>query len=157
MRRDEVLFLIFIFVLIILAIIAIINEARHKESPNENDKQSSAEPKNKTAAILLSLFFGTLGVDRFYLGYTGLGLLKLFTLGGFGIWTIIDFIMIIAGTLKPADGTEYADQAPAARNAFRSNAADNAEALEKIADLYAKGILSEEEFNQKKSELLSKI
>lgn len=62
--------------------------------------------KNQTTAILLSLFLGGIGVDRFYLGYTGLGVLKLLTFGGFGIWALIDLIMIITGSLKPKDG-EY--------------------------------------------------
>jgi len=62
---------------------------------------------NKTTAILLSFFFGALGVDRFYLGYTGLGVLKLFTFGCFGILELIDFIRICTGNLKPADGSEY--------------------------------------------------
>lgn len=60
--------------------------------------------KNKTIAILLSLFLGGIGVDRFYLGYTGLGVLKLLTLGGLGVWALIDLIRIITGGLKPKDG-----------------------------------------------------
>jgi len=62
--------------------------------------------KSKTTAIILSLLLGGLGVDRFYLGYTGLGVLKLLTCGGFGIWYLIDLIMIIAGKLGPKDGSE---------------------------------------------------
>ncbi|WP_353889909.1 NINE protein, partial [uncultured Fibrobacter sp.] len=55
---------------------------------------------------LLSFFLGGLGIDRFYLGYTGLGLLKLLTGGVFGIMWLIDFIRIVIGNLKPKDG-EY--------------------------------------------------
>ncbi len=44
--------------------------------------------------LLMSFFFGTLGIDRFIMGHVGLGLLKLITGGGFGIWWIIDIILI---------------------------------------------------------------
>lgn len=67
-------------------------------------KQSAADQKDYLTASLLSLFLGSLGVDRFYLGYTGLGVLKLLTLGGCGIWALIDFILIATGGLKAADG-----------------------------------------------------
>jgi hypothetical protein len=60
--------------------------------------------KEWLVAILLSGFLGTLGIDRFYLGYTGLGILKLITCGGFGIWWIIDLVMIATGSLKDSKG-----------------------------------------------------
>lgn len=63
--------------------------------------------KNKTTAIILSIFLGGLGIDRFYLGYTGMGVLKLLTGGVFGIMWLIDLILIVSGSLKPKDG-EYA-------------------------------------------------
>ncbi|MCL2141194.1 MAG: TM2 domain-containing protein [Dehalococcoidia bacterium] len=61
--------------------------------------------KNKTAAILLSFFLGVLGIDRFYLGYTGMGVLKLLTGGVLGIMWLIDFIRLLTGSLRPKDGS----------------------------------------------------
>lgn len=58
--------------------------------------QEYPSPKSYIATWLLSLFLGFLGVDRFYLGKIGTGLLKLFTLGGLGIWYVIDVIMTLA-------------------------------------------------------------
>ena len=65
--------------------------------------------KSKVVALILSIFLGELGIDRFYLGYIGTGILKLITCGGFGIWWLIDLIMIATGKLKPTDGSEYAE------------------------------------------------
>jgi TM2 domain-containing membrane protein YozV len=54
--------------------------------------------------VLLSFFLGFLGVDRFYTGYIGLGILKLVTAGGCGVWALIDFIIIVCGKYKDANG-----------------------------------------------------
>ena len=71
-------------------------------------KGTGSGDKSWTTAILLSFFLGVLAIDRFYLGYTTLGIIKLLTLGGFGIWALIDFIMILIRALKPKDG-DYSD------------------------------------------------
>ncbi len=70
-------------------------------------EQASANAGEKSflAAFLLSLFLGMLGVDRFYLGKTGTGILKLMTFGGFGIWAVIDIVMILSNHTKAKDGT----------------------------------------------------
>lgn len=62
--------------------------------------------KSWTTAILLGVFLGGLGIHRFYLGYTWQGVVQLLTLGGLGIWALIDLIRIITKDLKPKDG-EY--------------------------------------------------
>jgi len=54
--------------------------------------------------VLLSFFFGVFGVDRFYTGYIGLGILKLLTAGGCGVWALIDLILIVCGKFKDANG-----------------------------------------------------
>lgn len=60
--------------------------------------------KSQTVTYLLSYFVGWLGIDRFYLGQFGLGILKLITCGGFGIWVLIDLILAGIGAMRDADG-----------------------------------------------------
>ena len=54
--------------------------------------------KDPTIALILSVLTGNLGIDRFYIGDTGLGIGKLITCGGLGIWTIIDWFLIMGAT-----------------------------------------------------------
>jgi hypothetical protein len=68
--------------------------------------QKPADQKDYMVALLLSIFLGELGVDRFYMGYIGLGVLKLLTGGGCGIWWLVDVIMIATNSLKDAQGRE---------------------------------------------------
>jgi TM2 domain-containing membrane protein YozV len=60
--------------------------------------------KSWVAALVLSILLGHLGIDRFYLGYPFKGLLKLVSLGGFGVWWIYDIVVIAVGELEDADG-----------------------------------------------------
>ena len=55
-------------------------------------------------AFLLCFFLGFLGVHRFYVGKIGTGILQIVTLGGLGIWALIDWIMIIVGAFTDKDG-----------------------------------------------------
>ena len=54
-----------------------------------------AQMKDPTIVLIISIFAGPLGIDRFYLGDTGMGIGKLLTAGGCGIWTIIDWFLIM--------------------------------------------------------------
>lgn len=60
--------------------------------------------KSYVTALVLSFFVGILGVDRFYLGQTGLGVAKLLTAGGCGIWALVDFILIAIRKVDDAQG-----------------------------------------------------
>jgi TM2 domain-containing membrane protein YozV len=63
-----------------------------------------ASPKSRLAAAILAWFLGVIGVHRFYVGKVGTGILMILTLGGFGIWALIDFIMILVGSFKDKQG-----------------------------------------------------
>lgn len=69
---------------------------------NLNPFAKGTSDKEWMTALLLSIFLGC--VDRFYLGYTGLGIAKLLTLGGCGIWSIIDIVSIATGKMPDAEG-----------------------------------------------------
>ena len=73
-----------------------------------NTLDQTKSDKSQSTTYLLSAFLGFLGVDRFYLGETGLGLAKLLTFGGLGIWAIIDTFMAGMGLRKDAQGRPLA-------------------------------------------------
>ena len=64
--------------------------------------------KSKLTAIQLCFFLGSLGIHRFYLGYTLIGVIQLLTFGGFIIWAIVDLIMLIIGSLKDSEDNDLA-------------------------------------------------
>ena len=59
--------------------------------------------------FLLAFLLGPLGVHRFFVGKVGTGLLQLFTLGGLGIWVLVDLVMIATGNFSDKDGNKLTE------------------------------------------------
>ena len=72
--------------------------------------EEQTSDKDWTTLLILSILLGGLGVDRFYAGHIGLGVLKLLTLGGCGIWSLIDIILVAVGNFRYADGLPIVNQ-----------------------------------------------
>lgn len=68
--------------------------------------QGRMSEKGFVPTALLCFFFGVFGFHRFYVGKIGTGVLQLLTFGGLGIWSLIDFIMILTGGFKDAEGLD---------------------------------------------------
>jgi TM2 domain-containing membrane protein YozV len=66
----------------------------------------SDPPKSKNTAAILCFLLGGLGIHRFYLGYTVIGVVQLLTCGGCLIWSLIDSIVILTGDLKDSQGRD---------------------------------------------------
>jgi TM2 domain-containing membrane protein YozV len=68
----------------------------------------TASDKDWIVTLLLSILLGGLGIDRFYAGSIGLGVLKLITFGGLGLWWLIDIILLVTGNYKDGSGLPIA-------------------------------------------------
>lgn len=79
-----------------------ITNTQTQSNPQQNMYNNGKQivKRDYLTALLLSIFLGWLGVDRFYVNHVGLGLLKLFTFGGFGVWWIIDIIMFATKNVR---------------------------------------------------------
>ena len=69
-----------------------------------SENESGRSEKGFVPTLLLALFLGGLGAHRFFVGKIGTGILQLLTLGGLGIWALIDIIMIIVGSFRDKQG-----------------------------------------------------
>jgi TM2 domain-containing membrane protein YozV len=73
-------------------------------SMGESAAAVEVSDKGFVPTILLCFFLGAFGVHRFYVGKIGTGLLMLVTFGALGIWTLVDFILIVVGSFKDKQG-----------------------------------------------------
>lgn len=163
MRIDPALFLILITIAFCIMNILVHNKYKPtlKVKTIKGGTTQMDGSKSKVVAMILSFFVGGLGVDRFYLGYTGLGVAKLLTLGGLGIWALIDFIMVCMGSIQPADGSKFKEDCPVqpvlTANIETARQTDTLEAITKLNELFQKGIITQEEFDSKKKSMLEKL
>ncbi len=74
------------------------------EPKYHNNNNRPVSDKSWVVTLLLSIFLGEFGIHSFYAGKTGVGILQLITFGGFGIWYIIDSIMIATQNNYDSDG-----------------------------------------------------
>ena len=128
--------------------------------------QTMTSDKNKDTALLLCIFGGLFGLHQFYVGKIGKGLLYLVTGGFFGIGWILDIFSILLGSFRdntgaPLRANKTQNNAPAEVKIVNQevthtniNVEDNITQIERLAKLKEQGILTEEEFNRKKQELL---
>ena len=65
---------------------------------------SEISPKSRLVAVLLCFFLGVFGAHRFYVGKIGTGVLMLVTVGGLGIWALIDLIFVVIGSFRDKEG-----------------------------------------------------
>jgi hypothetical protein len=73
-------------------------------SLKEGNNSLLGEGKDWLTTLLLCIFLGSLGIHRFYTKHTVIGVVQLLTVGGCGIWSLIDLIMIVTGSFKDAEG-----------------------------------------------------
>jgi len=88
-------------------------QAVHKALKAEKINQNPAikkDEKSQVLAFILCLFFGLLGIHRFYLGYNSIGTIMFFTLGCCGVLTLIDLVRILTGDLKAEVDTPYIEK-----------------------------------------------
>lgn len=72
---------------------------------NVGNNQSKEGTSSWAVALLLCFFLGIFGAHRFYTGHILIGLIQLFTLGFFGLWTLLDFVLILLGAYRDVDGS----------------------------------------------------
>jgi len=141
------LILLLLLALLVFGITSFVKNIKTDAKPNSNN----ASQKEFLPVLLLCFFFGYIGIHRFYVGKMGTGVLMIVTLGGFGIWMVIDCILILTNNFRDSDGMVIMYKST---TASPPNGVGVASEIETLASLKERGFITEEEFDIKKKHLL---
>lgn len=117
--------------------------------------QNNQSEKNWLVVLLLCILTGWIGVHRFYVGKVGTGILYLLTLGCLGIGVLIDLITLVTGNFTDYDGNIIKDSTNNKENNNVNTELGIADELKKYKELLDSDVITKEEFEKKKKELLN--
>lgn len=90
------------------------------------ERYTGPSDKSRTIALILAAVLGVFGAHRFYAGKVGTALLMLITMGGLGIWWLVDLILIAAGGFRDSDGRLITDWDPSTAHLYERNDLESA-------------------------------
>lgn len=82
-------------------------KANNETDPNSKFCANGEKKKIKWVVFLIAFFVGGTGADRFYTGYIAQGVFKILTLGGLGIWNLVDWILVLCDKRHEKNGCEF--------------------------------------------------
>jgi TM2 domain-containing membrane protein YozV len=145
-------FFIILFILfgaaLITSIVWVVKKSTERKDVGDKNMTYEISLKSRLVVTLLAWFLGVFGAHRFYLGKIGTALLMLFTLGGLGIWALVDFVFAVAGIMEDKEGRQIKNW-----DIYKIDVDVSTKSMDIAKERYAKGEISKGEFLQLKKDL----